>query len=240
MGGWPPNWLRLHIDRHCQLLGTCADSRLLAGPCKIERVELLNDPRFHILLPLVLLAVALASVAVMSCASRTTWAQAQLTLSDFDRTGLQMEMLALIEAGADDPWWARDRFGSQGTLVDGDLSIQHTADNIIRVRGYNSGANITINHDAAVDLTFSTYFGEGGDGRDLTLYIRIRRRARRRPCRWPTPSGIPEGPTPPSMCPRKAKAWSTGSSRGSGSSWPWLGRSPIAPPASTARLRPGR
>ena len=42
--------------------------------------------RFHILLPLALLAVALASAAVMSCAPRTVWAQTQLTLAHLTPT----------------------------------------------------------------------------------------------------------------------------------------------------------
>ena len=76
----------------------------------------------HRLLPLALLAVAVVSVVVMSCAPRAAWAQTALTLADFDDTGLDVEIAVLIETGAsifDGTLYARAQFGADGDLLDG-------------------------------------------------------------------------------------------------------------------------
>ena len=120
------------------------------------------------ILPLLALAVLVAAGAVVG--ARPVEAQAQLVLSDFDQTGLEMELLALVEAGETTDWYTRGRFGSSGTLVDGELGIGPT-NSLIRIRNNDSGRRILLNHDSAQPFNFNTYFSDGGDGRDLTLYI---------------------------------------------------------------------
>ena len=134
------------------------------------RARLLGHGRF--LLPFLLLGVALVSVAVMSCAPRTAWAQTPvLTLSDFDQTGLEMELLALVQAGEDSDWYLKGRFGDTGTLLDGELGIGPDNNALIRIRKNGTGNTILLNHDTAQPFSFRDFFGAGGDGRDLTLYI---------------------------------------------------------------------
>ena len=120
------------------------------------------------ILPLLALAVLAAAGVVVG--ARPVEAQVRLVLSDFDQTGLEMELLALVEVGEATDWYTRGRFGSSGTLVDGELGIGPT-NSLIRIRNNDSGRRILLNHDSAQPFNFNTYFSDGGDGRDLTLYI---------------------------------------------------------------------
>ena len=91
-------------------------------------------------LPLLALAVLLAVMAV--AAVRPAQAQAStLALSDFDQTGLDVELLAVITAGEDELWYARDRFGDVGTLVDGELGIGPGNNGLIRIRSNAAGSS---------------------------------------------------------------------------------------------------
>ena len=123
------------------------------------------------ILPLLAFAVLLAATAVVG--ARPAQAQTLLVLSDFDQTGVEVELLALITAGETSLWYARGRFGDSGTLVDGDLSIGPNNETLIRIVEEQSGANLLINHGRATEMNFGTYFGQGGAGADLTLHIQL-------------------------------------------------------------------
>ena len=123
------------------------------------------------ILPLLALAAVLAAVAVVD--ARPAQAQTQLVLSDFDQTGLEVELLALITAGNTTVWWARGRFGERGTLVDGEHGIGPDNNKLIRLREGSQGGDLLINHDSNSVLNFSSYFGAGGGGEDLTLHIQL-------------------------------------------------------------------
>ena len=121
--------------------------------------------------PLLALAVLLAVVAVVG--ARPTQAQSTLVLSDFDQAGLEPELLALITAGETSLWYGRARFGDVGTLVDGELGIGPDNNGLIRIKEGGSGNTLTLNHDSSSPLGFSSYFGSGGAGEDLTLHIQV-------------------------------------------------------------------
>ena len=121
--------------------------------------------------PLLALAVLVAVVAVVG--ARPTLAQSTLVLSHFNQAGLEPELLALITAGETSRWYARARFGDIGTLVDGELGIGPDNNGLLRIEEVSSGNTLTLNHDASSPLVFSSYFGSGGAGEDLTLHIQV-------------------------------------------------------------------
>ena len=96
-----------------------------------------------------------------------------LTLADFDASGLEIETLALIEAGpiVDDTLYAVPPRGTVGDLLDGTLSIDSGQVPITRIRR-RSGTLLVINDNEPLSL--ATYFGTGGAGADLTLYVQTR------------------------------------------------------------------
>ena len=104
-------------------------------------------------------------------------AQAELTLADFDDTGLDVELLALIEAGTQDTVYATPPRGAAGSLLDGELGLGPGETLITRIRLMNAGETIALNNndlnnnDLPSELSLSQYFGTGGDGDDLTLYL---------------------------------------------------------------------
>ena len=124
-------------------------------------------------------ALALVLALAVACAALLPGraeAQTQLTLSDFNRAGLDIEILILIETteGSGDVLWGRGRFatgGDIGTLLDGgtngvipmiSLPLQSndpslTDGNLIRLRRQGSGSGMTLNDDGALDLR--SYFG---------------------------------------------------------------------------------
>ena len=123
------------------------------------------------ILPFLALAVLVTVVGVVDAAP--AHAQETLVLSDFDQTGLDAELLALVTAGETGLWYARGRFGDTGTLVDGELGIGPDNNSLIRIRETDNGGNLLINHDSSSVLGFSSYFGAGGAGRDLTLHFQL-------------------------------------------------------------------
>ena len=95
---------------------------------------------------------------------------AQLSLADFDTAGLEVDALALIRAGAGggDTLFALPPRGVVGAILDGEIGLGADAEIITRIRR-RSGDVLAFNDDGP--LLLSDYFGPGGDGADLTLYV---------------------------------------------------------------------
>ena len=123
------------------------------------------------------LPVVLGIVAALLAVANPAAAQAELTLADFDDTGLDVELLALIEAGTQDTVYATPPRGAAGSLLDGELGLGPGETLITRIRLMNAGETIALNdndlnnNDLPSELSLSQYFGTGGDGDDLTLYL---------------------------------------------------------------------
>ena len=95
-----------------------------------------------------------------------------LVLSDWDGTGLATDVLALIRAGADEPLYADTNRGGTDVPIDGELGLGGGETIITRIRVISNGGIVVINdNDVPTELTLSNYFGVGGAGHDLTLYI---------------------------------------------------------------------
>ena len=95
-----------------------------------------------------------------------------LTLASFDAAGLQTEVLALIVAAAPPNVYADSNRGGTQTPEAGDLGLGDGETLISRIRILSSGATVLLNdNDVPAELTMRDYFGVGGPGRDLTLYI---------------------------------------------------------------------
>ena len=98
-----------------------------------------------------------------------------LSLVNFDATGLETEVLALIEAGDDvNRIYARPPNGTQGNLVTDNSGISNDltigSNGLIRlINRHSSGATIELTETSSLNL--DTYFGSGGDGNNLSLYI---------------------------------------------------------------------
>ena len=113
-------------------------------------------------------AVGGAAAAGAAEAAATVDRVATLTLADFDTAGLEVDMLALLRAGAGDTIFALPPRGHAGAILDGEIGIGATDSIITRIRR-RSGAVLIINDNGPLSL--ADYFGAGGDGADLTLYI---------------------------------------------------------------------
>ena len=109
-------------------------------------------------------AAAFARVAVLPA----------LALSDFDASGLEVDALALIRAGAgaNDTIYASAPRGTVGALLDGELGLSADEAEITRIRRFDSGTMLVVNDNAP--LALRDYFSPGGAGADLTLYIQTR------------------------------------------------------------------
>ena len=102
-------------------------------------------------------------------------APAPLTLADFDDTGLGVEAAALSIASA--PGTSGNNFyvdssrGGSDSPIEGELGVGPGETVISRMRRA-SAANLTLNdNDLPVALGFDTFFGTGGAGEDLSLYL---------------------------------------------------------------------
>ena len=133
---------------------------------------------------------ALVLAAVVATSGPVRGQEDDLTLGDFDRTGLDVEILVLVQASEDfdtsNVLWGRGRFlgvSGYGTLLDGGTSDvipmlsppAHANDpapadgNLIRIRRDNSdGSSVTLNDDGGLHL--SSYFDTGA-GNDLRVYF---------------------------------------------------------------------
>lgn len=93
---------------------------------------------------------------------------ATLTLADFDTAGLELDMLALLRAGGGNMLFALPPRGHAGAVLDGEIGLGATEAIITRIRRRN-GNMLAFNDNGPLSL--ADYFGAGGDGADLTLYI---------------------------------------------------------------------
>ena len=105
---------------------------------------------------------------------------AALVLSDFDLAdGLETEVLGLIEAAAGPDVFSRSPRTARGTLVDGELDLSGDSEPVTRFRfraqatNDPGGARITLNDSGSLSL--AAFFGSGGDGDDLTIWVQPRR-----------------------------------------------------------------
>ena len=109
----------------------------------------------------------------------------ELVLADFDTAGLEIDVLALIEAGAGnggDTLYEPAPIGGVGSLLDGELGLGSNEATINRIRRRSGDRSLDIRVPAGT-LDPSIYFGTGGAGRDLNLYIQTRGELQRRPAR---------------------------------------------------------
>ena len=105
----------------------------------------------------------------------TNVAPVLLTLSDFNDTGLEVETAALLEAsdtGAlGNNFYVDSSRGGSDTPIEGELGVG-TGETVISRMRRASEANLTLNdNDLPVALDFGVFFGTGGAGRDLTVYL---------------------------------------------------------------------
>ena len=134
--------------------------------------------RFHILLPLALLAVALASAVVMSCAPRAAWAQTQITLAHLNPDNdLELDFAAVVVSGGSanaggSNLYATGGWGAAGSIAEGDLNFGSGSGSFARLRTTNDNARLRLNgpqSGAAVDLP--TVFNGGGERSDWSFYV---------------------------------------------------------------------
>ena len=93
------------------------------------------------------------------------------SLADFDRSGLEVEALALFEAGGATTLYsaADSRWGAAGSLVEGDVEFDEDT-RIVRVMlPERDGSLLRLNDDGGVAM--ERYFGRSGAGEDLTVWI---------------------------------------------------------------------
>ena len=130
--------------------------------------------------------LGLSLVALWSAAGRAQ-AQTELTLADFSTSGLDAEVLVLLQAPStitDTVYFSRGSYGDAGTILDGADSsgnIPFLSDppnpndpaasegNLVRIRTVGAGGRLSINDDG--DLNLQGYFGTSGAGNDLTIYL---------------------------------------------------------------------
>ena len=123
-----------------------------------------------------LIAVGLAAAATLVVLLFLAWpvaAQGQLSLSDFDRDGLEVEALALFIAGdaGDEPalYNVSSRWDASGELLEGEIGIGPDDEPVQRVMSLSDGAALRFND--AGPLSLKDYFGANGDGSDLTIWV---------------------------------------------------------------------
>ena len=134
--------------------------------------------RFHMLLPLLLLAVALASAAVMSCAPRAAWAQTQLTLAHLNpENDLELDFAAVVVSGGSansgaSNLYATGGWGVSGSIAEGDLNFGSGSGSFARLRTTNDNTQLRLNgpqSGATVDL--QTVFNGGGERSGWSFYV---------------------------------------------------------------------
>ena len=123
-----------------------------------------------------LIAVGLAAAATLAVLLFLAWpvaAQGQLSLSDFDREGLEVEALALFIAGdaGSEPalYNVSSRWDASGELLDGEIGIGPDNAPVQRIMSLSGGATLRFNDASALSL--KGYFGANGDGSDLTIWV---------------------------------------------------------------------
>ena len=110
------------------------------------------------------------SASAGAAETAATVARVALTLADFDTTDLEVDALALLRAGAGNvgTLFALPPRGVVGAILDGEIGLGATDEIITRIRR-RSGAVLAFNDNGPLSL--ADYFGAGGEGADLSLYI---------------------------------------------------------------------
>ena len=116
---------------------------------------------------LILMAVGLSWLPVR--ASETT-----LALADFDVSGLEIELAALLMAGSEGSPAALysaqgSRWAVSGSLVDGELGLGVDESPVVRVMSIGGGSVLRLNDSGP--LVLRDFFGASGPGADLTVHI---------------------------------------------------------------------
>ena len=119
----------------------------------------------------------LGSSSVVTLVLGDSQGAADLVLADADNTGLEIDVLALLEAGTPPAVFGRAPRTPSGLLLDpsnSDLEIDSSGEPINEIRfrdqGGNAGSERISFHDNGA-LHLGTYFMAGGDGNDLTLTL---------------------------------------------------------------------
>ena len=116
-------------------------------------------------------SIAVGGTAAAGAAeTAATVARVALTLADFDTAGLELDVLALLRAGAGGAGtlFALPPRGVVGAILDGEIGLGADDEIITRIRR-RSGNVLAFNDNGP--LLLSDYFGPGGAGADLTLYV---------------------------------------------------------------------
>ena len=121
----------------------------------------------------ILAAAACVAVLVSLVISGVSHAKGQLTLDDFDDTGLDADLLALIDTGslASRAWTVLYRASpAVGSLTAGELGLGsgNSALTLIEWRGETVN-DLRLQNGSDLDL--DSFFGTGGAGADLTLRV---------------------------------------------------------------------
>ena len=93
------------------------------------------------------------------------------SLADFDRSGLEVEALALFEAGGATTLYsaADSRWGAAGSLVEGDVEFDEDTPIVRVMLPERDGSLLRLNDGGGVVM--ERYFGQSGAGEDLTVWI---------------------------------------------------------------------
>jgi len=118
-------------------------------------------------------AIAGRAGAGGAAASARVAVRGPLTLADFDTAGLEIDMLALIEAGAGSGgvfYDAATNAGAVGTLLDGELGVGGNEAPIIRMTRRSGDQSLVLQFEVGT-LATDRYFGAGGEGHDLRVFV---------------------------------------------------------------------
>ena len=120
---------------------------------------------------LLLIGGVVVGAALWLSSTRNAGAQGQLTLADFDATGLDTDLLALIQTGsvADGNFTELYATPSTGSLLEGELGLSSGNSLVNKVRWGDHVDQILISNGS--DLNLQTYFTGQGAGTDLTLRL---------------------------------------------------------------------
>ena len=111
-----------------------------------------------------------ASIGSANLSATITLRGADLSLTDFNTLGLEIDALALIVASGNTTWYADSDRGGSDTPLDGELGL--AAGETVISRIFWNGSIFRINdNDDPVTLNLGSYFAAGGDGNDLKVYV---------------------------------------------------------------------
>ena len=181
------DWIRIGIDQENRsLIGNISDGDLfIVAFARLETIAVPLSARITSGTPTISADISIREPEGIALSARIVSGAPQiradvsirgpgLLLSDFDTTGLEVDALALIEAGIAPDVFGRSPRDDHGDLIDGELGLSSTEEPINAIRFRDSGSlaggeRISL-HDNGL-LPLSTYFGSDGDGMDLSLWV---------------------------------------------------------------------